>query len=143
VRTSRDLVELARSGHPRTVALMEQAGHRLGAVVADAVSTLNPSLVVVGGNLAEDNEPLLTAVREVVLARSHPYVTRHLQIVRSRIAAEAGLIGAAHLVRDRVLVPEAVDAAVDAATGASGRSLSGPAITRGRRRVHLPRVSLG
>jgi predicted NBD/HSP70 family sugar kinase len=119
VHTSRDIVVLARSGHPRAVALMEQAGHRLGAVVADAVSTLNPSLVVVGGNLAEDNEPLLTAVREVVLARAHPYVTRHLQIVRSRIATEAGLIGAAHLVRDRVLAPEAVDAAVDAAVGGS------------------------
>jgi glucokinase len=143
VRTSRDIVVLARSGHPRAVSLMEQAGHRLGAVVADAVSTLNPSLVVVGGNLAEDNEPLLTAVREVVLARAHPYVTRHLQIVRSRIAAEAGLIGAAHLVRDRVLAPEAVDAAVDAALAASGRSQAAPVAPTGRRRVRLPRVSRG
>jgi predicted NBD/HSP70 family sugar kinase len=142
VRTSRDIVELARSGHPRAVALMEQAGHRLGAVVADAVSTLNPSLVVVGGNLAEDNEPLLTAVREVVLARAHPYVTRHLQIVRSRIAAEAGLIGAAHLVRDRVLAPDAVDAAVDAAVGAPGRTAAGAASSRARRRIRPPRVSL-
>jgi predicted NBD/HSP70 family sugar kinase len=114
VRTSRDLVELARGGHPRAAQLLEQAGRRLGALVADAVSTLNPSLVVVGGNLAEDNEPLLTAVREVVLARAHPSVTRHLQIVRSRIAADAGLIGAAHLVRDRVLAADAVDSALGA-----------------------------
>jgi predicted NBD/HSP70 family sugar kinase len=112
VRTSRDVVRLVHEGHPRAIALLDQAGHRLGALVADAVSTLNPSLVVVGGNLAEDNEPLLTAIREVVLARAHPYVTRHLQIVRSRIAADAGLIGAAHLVRDRVLAAEAVDAAI-------------------------------
>jgi predicted NBD/HSP70 family sugar kinase len=112
LRTSRDVVELARTGHRRTLELLDRAGQRLGALVADAVSTLNPSLVVVGGNLAEDNEPLLTAIREVVLARAHPYVTRHLQIVRSRIAADAGLIGAAHLVRDRVLAAEAVDAAL-------------------------------
>lgn len=120
VRTSRDVVELARAGHPRAVELLEQAGHRLGTLVADAVSTLNPSLVVVGGNLAENNEPLLTAIREVVLARAHPYVTRHLQIVRSRIAADAGLIGAAHLVRDRVLAAEAVDAAVGSVLSRGG-----------------------
>jgi predicted NBD/HSP70 family sugar kinase len=122
VRTSRDVVRLVHEGHPRAVALLDEAGHRLGALVADAVSTLNPSLVVVGGNLAEDNEPLLTAIREVVLARAHPYVTRHLQIVRSRIAADAGLIGAAHLVRDRVLASPAVDATI----GATASRETGP-----------------
>lgn len=119
VRTSRELVRLQRSGRQDVVDLMKQAGHRLGVLVGSAISTLNPQLVVVGGNLAEENDLLLDEIRSVALARVHPLTAATTSIIGSRISDEAGLYGAAHLALRQVLDPASVDLAID-----QGRRLS-------------------
>ncbi len=119
VRTSRELVRLQRSGRQDVAELMQQAGRRLGVLVGSAISTLNPQLVVVGGNLAEGNDLLLDEIRSVALARVHPLTAASTSIIGSRISDEAGLYGAAHLALRRVLDPASVDLAID-----QGRRLS-------------------
>jgi hypothetical protein len=48
-------------------------------------------------------------VREVVYQRAVPLGTRSLRIVRSALDDRAGVIGAAAMVIEHVLAPEAVD----------------------------------
>jgi len=91
---------------------VRQAGRVLGEVVADLVGVLNPSVVVVGGNLSACREPLLAGIREVVYSRSQPLATRDLQLTYSRLLHQAGLIGASLLVRDAIFAPEAVNEAL-------------------------------
>ncbi|GAA4242233.1 ROK family transcriptional regulator [Actinomadura meridiana] len=103
-----ELVALARSGDPGTIALLREAGRRIGEVVATAVNLLNPAVVVLGGDLVGADEPLIAGLREVVYQRSTTLATRSLRIEPSRLGERAGLAGCAAMVLDRVLAPEAI-----------------------------------
>ena len=102
-RDSRAVVELARAGLPEAVRMVRQSGRLVGEVIAAAVNFFNPSVIVVGGDVAQAQEQLLAGIREVVYQRSLPLATRHLRIVRSPLEDRAGIIGAAAMVIERVL----------------------------------------
>ena len=87
----------------------------IGAVLAVCVSLLNPSLIVVGGSLAEAGEHLLAGIREVVYRRSLPLATEHLRIVTSVTAGRAGVLGASAMAAGHVLSADAVEALVEGA----------------------------
>ncbi|MDA8371002.1 MAG: ROK family protein [Nocardiopsaceae bacterium] len=107
-----ELAALARDGDPAAVTLVREAGRRIGEVLAGAVNLLNPAVIVLGGDLARAYDPLLAGVREIVFQRSTALSTRRLQILPSRAGAEVGILGSATMVLDRILAPEAVDAAL-------------------------------
>jgi predicted NBD/HSP70 family sugar kinase len=107
-----DVVALVRAGDAETMAVVRTAGRMLGEVVASAVNLLNPTVVVLGGDVAESFQPLVSGVREVVHRRSTALATRNLRIERSRLGPAAGLVGCALMVIDHILSPEAVDAAL-------------------------------
>ncbi|UYM07466.1 ROK family transcriptional regulator [Solicola gregarius] len=110
--TLQDIVDAVRGGDVAAVHAVRQAGRDIGSVLATCVSLLNPSIIVLGGKLAEAGEFLLAGVREVVYQRSLPLATTGLQIVTSKTGIEAGVLGASAMVIDSVLAPEAVDAYV-------------------------------
>lgn len=110
-----EAVRLALTGDTTAVRLVRQAGRVLGGAVADAVSLLNPRVVVIGGQLADAEEQLLAGVREMVYRRSLPLATTRLRIVRDALGRRAGLIGTALLVADLVLAPDRVDRLLTAA----------------------------
>ena len=58
-------------------------------------NAFNPSLIVLGGEVAETGDVLLAAIREAIYRSSHPLVTRDLRIVRSQMSDSAGLVGSA------------------------------------------------
>nr|WP_245674497.1 ROK family transcriptional regulator [Herbidospora cretacea] len=103
-----DVTALVRAGDAETMAVVRQAGRWLGEVIASAVNLLNPSVVVLGGDVAEMFQPLVSGVREVVYQRSTQLATRSLKIERSRLGPGAGITGCALLVIDRILDPDAI-----------------------------------
>ncbi|MCI9887120.1 ROK family protein [Micrococcales bacterium 31B] len=107
--TSRQIRTLAGTGDALAQAVLGRAARRLGIVISGAVRTLNPELIVIGGNLADQNSSLIEMVRAAILENSHPLVTAGLSIVGSSITVDAGMLGAAHLIRDALLEPRAVD----------------------------------
>ena len=107
---SRGLVARAKSGDTAAAAAIRQAGREIGEVLATCVSLLNPSVIVVGGILAQAAESLLAGVREVVYGRSLPLATGQLQIVAARTGDHAGVIGAATMVIQHVLSADQVEA---------------------------------
>jgi predicted NBD/HSP70 family sugar kinase len=109
VSGSGDLVALVRSGDVAAAQAVRQAGRDLGEVLATCVSMLNPSVIVIGGILAQASESLLAGVREVVYGRSLPLATGNLQIVSARTGDHAGVIGASTMVTQHVLSPEQVE----------------------------------
>jgi predicted NBD/HSP70 family sugar kinase len=111
-QTSLDVVDRVRAGHPVATQLIREAGRTVGGVLATCVNMLNPAVIVIGGDLARADEPLLAGVREVVYRRSLPLATGRLRIVPSRLDDEAGVVGAAVMVIESVLAPDAVDAAL-------------------------------
>jgi predicted NBD/HSP70 family sugar kinase len=109
---SRDVVRHVREGRPEAMRLVRQAGRELGGVLASAVNFFNPSVIVVGGDIAHADEHLLAGVREVVYRRSTALATRSIRIARSTLDDCAGVIGAAVMVIEAVLAPDAVDQAI-------------------------------
>ncbi len=108
------MVRLIRAGQPDAVRLARQAGRVLGQAISDAVSFFNPSLVVIGGQLAHADEPLLAGIREVVYRRSLPLATRDLQITTSKLDERAGITGLALMLGDHIFAPHAIDRALGA-----------------------------
>jgi predicted NBD/HSP70 family sugar kinase len=113
-QTSRDVVDQVRAGRPEAVQLIREAGRTVGGVLATCVNMLNPAVIVIGGDVARADEPLMAGIREVVYRRSLPLATGRLRIVRSQLDDGAGVIGAAVMVLEEVLAPAAVDAALSA-----------------------------
>lgn len=109
INTVDQVVALIRSGDPAAVRLARRAGRILGAALADAVSLLNPRVVVVGGQLALAEEQLFAGMREMIYRRSLPLATRHLQIVPSRLGQRAGIVGLTLLVADYIFDAERID----------------------------------
>lgn len=58
---------------------------------------LNPSMIVIGGSIAEAGEQLMAGIREVVYSRSLPLATQHLRVVASRARAKPPSSGRARL----------------------------------------------
>jgi predicted NBD/HSP70 family sugar kinase len=108
-----DVVALVRAGDLTAGRAVRQAGRELGSVLAACVSLLNPSLVVIGGVVAEAGEHLIAGIREVVYQRSLPLATQHLRIVTSQARSQVGIIGASAMAVDHVLTPGAIDALLD------------------------------
>ncbi|MBB2912037.1 putative NBD/HSP70 family sugar kinase [Streptosporangium becharense] len=108
-RDSRDVIRLVRGGNTRAVQLIRQAGREVGDVLASIVNFFNPSVIVVGGDIAEAGEQVLAGLREVIYSRSLPLATQHLTIAASELGDRAGVVGAAVMVIEHVLAPGTVD----------------------------------
>jgi predicted NBD/HSP70 family sugar kinase len=103
--SSDDVVELARAGDGQAIEAIRQAGRDLGEVLSTCVDLLNPSVIVIGGSLAEAGDLLLAGVREVVYRQSTPLATRHLTITESLAGETGGVIGAATMLIHYLLGP--------------------------------------
>jgi glucokinase len=100
--TAREVVQLARRGDEQARELLTLAGYHLGLVIANLVSTLNPEVIVVGGGVASGGELLLKPAREAMLEWAQPLASKQVRIVRSRLGANAGLLGVARLAFDAI-----------------------------------------
>jgi predicted NBD/HSP70 family sugar kinase len=109
-RNSRDVVALARAHHLEVVRLVRRSGRLIGEVLAGLVNAFNPSVIVIGGDVAEAHEQLFAGIREIVYQRATPLATRHLDVSRSALGDRAGTIGAAVLVIEHILSPDVIDA---------------------------------
>ena len=105
-----DVVALVRAGDLDAAREVREAGRHIGSVLAACVSMLNPSVIVIGGVVAEAGEHLLAGIREVVYRRSLPLATQHLRIVASRTRGRAGVLGASAMAAEHVLSAAAIDA---------------------------------
>ncbi|HET7270147.1 MAG TPA: ROK family transcriptional regulator [Rubrobacter sp.] len=101
--TARDVGEAAALGDYYALEIIRESGRLVGQVIATLVSTLNPSLVVVGGGVANIGHSLLAEIRSTVYRRSLPLATRNLSVVLSKLDQIAGVTGASVLAAEGVL----------------------------------------
>ena len=108
--TAEDVARAASFGDPLAVAMLQAAGRRVGSMLASVVNFFNPSLIVIGGGVANSPEQFLASIRETVYRRSLPLATRDLLIQRSSLGGLAGVIGASSMVVDQLFSRDAIGA---------------------------------
>ncbi len=116
---SQDVVELVKRGNIDAIQAVRQAGRDIGEVLTTCVSLINPSVIVIGGSLAQAGEHLIAGVREVVYTRSMPLATEHLQITQSKAGPDAAVLGASMLAIHHALSPVNIEAMVVGVTPVS------------------------
>ncbi|MEU4378393.1 ROK family protein [Micromonospora echinofusca] len=98
--TALDVAGGAIEGDVTCIQLIRDGGRRVGGVLAGLVSFTNPSMIVIGGGLAQLGHILLAEIRSVVYRRSLPLATGNLPVVLSELGPRAGVAGAAVLASD-------------------------------------------
>lgn len=107
------VIDSARTGELAAVRLFDAVGEDLGLAVAGMLNLLNPSTVVIGGELARAGELLLGPLRAAVTGRALFSSIADTRIVATELGSRAIAVGAATLVlrealEDRTLFPNAV-----------------------------------
>ena len=98
--SAKDVADGAAEGDVVCIRLIREGGRRVGGVLAALVSFANPSMIVIGGGLAQLGHVLLAEIRSVVYRRSLPLATGNLPVVLSELQGRAGVSGAAVLASD-------------------------------------------
>lgn len=133
----------ANRGDPFSIELLTRSGRLVGETLATLVNAYNPSMVIVGGGVAQAGQILIAAIREALYRRSRSLATQNLQIVRAEMGRTAGLVGAALAVVDELFAPEYLRSWIDHGSPARHRETSGADAPRregggGRRKGRRP-----
>lgn len=96
--TINGLLELVREGDVGASRLVADAGRAIGRALADTCNLLNPELIVVGGELSEAGEPLITGVRDSLQRYGLPASVAEVRVVAAELADRAEVLGAVSLV---------------------------------------------
>ena len=106
----------ARLGDPYSAELLSRCGQQIGRALAAVTNTVNPGVIVLGGEVARTGDILLAAIRETVYRHAAPIVTRDLRIIRSQMGRSAGLVGAALLAVDALFASDMLGGWITAGT---------------------------
>jgi glucokinase len=94
--------ESARAGESWARETLRVAGEHLGLAIAILLNTLNPAVVVIGGGVSGGFKALEPHIRRSATRHAFRETMRAARIERARLGNDAGMVGAAMLVRDTI-----------------------------------------
>lgn len=100
--TSRDIHQSALAGDRLSRRLFREMGKYLGIGIANLINLLNLEMVVLGGGVAEAWALFVPTLKKEVKWRAFRVPARRVKILRSRLGANAGFLGAASLAWQKV-----------------------------------------
>jgi glucokinase len=95
------VTEMAQAGDPVARGAIEAIGRALGVGIANLVNIFCPQVVVIGGGVSAAGDLLLDPAREVMRRRALRPGRDEVRVGVAAFGAEAGVIGAALLARER------------------------------------------
>ncbi|MBF0560132.1 MAG: ROK family protein, partial [Nitrospirae bacterium] len=96
-----DIYSAAIEGDPLARNIMREAGKGLGIGIANVINIMSPdAIILTGGLIGAWNIYIESAIKEAS-RRALKELYGNVQIIASTLGDDAGLIGAAQLVRDR------------------------------------------
>jgi glucokinase len=92
----------AEEGDALAREVLDETGFYIGVGVANLINMLNPERFVIGGGIAQAGELLFAPIRRTVDSRAVPLQRGTAEIVPAALGDQAGVVGAAVLVLDRL-----------------------------------------
>lgn len=96
------LEKAAEHGHPLASRFLRRLAEEFASGVVGLVNAFNPDLVIVGGKIPEGYPEFIPTAQRAVNERCQPPAA-HARVRASRLGADAGILGAAELVRRRTV----------------------------------------
>lgn len=100
--TAKDVFDCARKGDPVAKKVVDDVSFHLGFVLAGIANTLNPEKVVLGGGVSRAGDILLDSVKENFIRFAFPPVRNSTKITVATLGNDAGVIGAAWLIKNKL-----------------------------------------
>lgn len=97
--TAKDIFDLAKEADPSAEKVVDTFAAYLGLACAQLANTLNPSFIVIGGGVSAAGQFLLDRVRDKFEAHAFPTVRSSTKLRLATLGNDAGVIGAASLLR--------------------------------------------
>ncbi|WP_079131714.1 MULTISPECIES: ROK family transcriptional regulator [Streptomyces] len=119
------VVQLAREGDPGCRRVVGDLGRHIGSGVANLCNLLNPSRVVIGGDLAEAGDVVLGPVRDSVARYAIPSAARQLTVVPGTLGGRAEVLGALALVLSEMGDATLLDSTASAHAGQAVATVHG------------------
>lgn len=88
-----DAVDLATLNDPVTARILNESGRTMGTVLAGLCDLLNPTLLIIGGELGASGQPLIDGVRASVNRFAQPSTSSAIQVVAAGLGQRAELVG--------------------------------------------------
>jgi hypothetical protein len=92
--TVRDVAEAARRGDLAAQEILNRSGMFIGIAIAGLINLINPSVVIIGGGVAEVGDLLTAPIRKVVRERSLRASEHAVRITTAMLGRRSTLIGA-------------------------------------------------
>jgi glucokinase len=93
------IARAAAMGDPIANTIWEQAGERLGIVLAGVINLINPEIIVLCGGVSRAGTLLLKPIKKTIADRAFRTPARACRIVISRYNQKLGVVGAALLAK--------------------------------------------
>ncbi|MGC3995677.1 MAG: ROK family protein [Propionicimonas sp.] len=92
-----ETVDLALLDDPISARLLNETGRTLGAVLAGLCDLINPTVLIIGGELGSSGRSLIDGVRASVNRFAQPSTSSAVQVVPAALGRRAELVGALQL----------------------------------------------
>lgn len=95
-----ELSFLAKKQNNKAKAFWSKVAEHLGIALAGVVNLLNPDCIVIGGGVAGAGSILFDKAKETITKRAMSVQAKHVKLFKARLGNDAGVIGAAILVKE-------------------------------------------
>jgi len=97
-----ELSTLAKKRNKAALNIWIKVGTRLGIALAGIINLLNLDVIVIGGGVSNAGTVLFDTVRKTINERAMNVQACHVKVLKAKLGSDAGLIGAAVLVKERM-----------------------------------------
>lgn len=101
--TAKDVFELARAGDRTALEVVSEAASFLGMALAQIACIVNPEKMILGGGVAKAGSLLLNPVKSAFAQHAFPVTASKTDILLAQLGNDAGVIGAAWMVKHQEL----------------------------------------
>ncbi|KUI22803.1 ROK family transcriptional regulator [Mycobacterium sp. GA-1285] len=100
---AKELADAANAGDVVALRAFRRGAVAVGAMIASVGAVCDLDRVVVGGGVAKSGELLFDPVREALASHAGLYFIRGIEVVPAELGGDAGLVGAAALLRQQTV----------------------------------------
>ena len=93
-----DICKAAKEGDELSITILKEAARYIGVAITNLINILNPTAIVVVGEIFENTTYTIETLNEIVKNRGLKLLSENLRIIRSLLGRDAAVVGASTLV---------------------------------------------